>query len=67
MIDKSKDKKYKFEIKRHFNKKALDHNVEDFIPNCLDQYFRAPFDHIIAKYCKRIDGKKILDYCCELE
>lgn len=64
MIDKSKDKKYKFEIKRHFDKKALDYNAEDFIPNCLDQYFRAPFDHIIAKYCQRIDGKKILDYCC---
>ena len=64
MIDKSEDKNYINEIKSHFNKKATDDNLNDFIPECIDKYYRAPFEYIINDYCKNVSNKKILDYCC---
>ena len=64
MIDKSKDKKFKSELETHFNKVALKDHLDDFIPNCLNNYFRAPFEYIINTYCKNLDNKNILDYCC---
>ena len=64
MIDKSEDKKFTSALESHFNKVATKNNLDDFIPNCLNDYFRAPFEYIIDSYCKNLDDKNILDYCC---
>lgn len=64
MIDKSESKNYKQKIEDHFDKQAYKGNLKDFIPNCLDDYSRNPFDYILNAYCKNLNDKIILDYCC---
>lgn len=64
MIDKSDDKKFISVLESHFNKAASKDHLDDFIPNCLNNYFKAPFEYIIDSYCKNLDNKNILDYCC---
>jgi SAM-dependent methyltransferase len=64
MIDKSNDKKFISELETHFNKAVLKDRLDDYIPNCLNIYFRAPFEYIISVYCKNLANKNILDYCC---
>ena len=65
MIDKSESKNYKQKIEDHFDKQAYKGNLKDFIPNCLDDYSRNPFDYILNAYCKNLNEKIILNYCCE--
>ena len=67
MIDKSESKNYKQKIEDHFDKQAYKGNLKDFIPNCLDDYSRNPFDYILNAYCKNLNDKIILDYCIETE
>ena len=38
MIDKSDDKKFISELVSHFNKAASKDHLDDFIPNCLNNY-----------------------------
>lgn len=64
MIDKSDDKKFKSELESHFNKAASKDHLDDYIPNCLNDYFKAPFEYIINSYCKNLNNLDILDYCC---
>jgi ubiquinone/menaquinone biosynthesis C-methylase UbiE len=64
MIDKYKNVDFKKKIQDHFDKKQLKVNLNDFIPYSISEYFRNPFVYIQDNYCRNINGKKTLDYCC---
>tara|TARA_B110000483_G_scaffold123230_1_gene148399 strand:+ start:1225 stop:1998 length:774 start_codon:yes stop_codon:yes gene_type:complete len=64
MIDKSENKNFTNEVESHFDAKALNDNLEDFVPHCINDYLRHPYDYINDLYCKNLDDKIVLDYCC---
>lgn len=64
MIDKHNNEDFKKKIQDHFDKQQLKVNLDDFIPYCINNYQRGPFEYIQDNYCRNLEGKKILDYCC---
>ena len=64
MIDKHNNEDFKKKIQEHFDKQQLKFNLDDFVPFSINKYLRSPFEYIQDNYCRNLNDKKILDYCC---